>query len=301
MPWTQFECPDGEKILIEKCLAACRMGGRCVSKPTLMMMSRRREWKGKISATQSLNGTRMEYLKITQPFSERPTDRAFALLGTFHHIKMQGVVVPEALTEEWMEDEAGTGMFDCYDAEEKALWDYKTCGCFKINRALGKVKQEEVIPAGDTEAGVYKSGPRKGQPRTRAVWSMGEPDIFEWQMQLSRYAWLIRDAGFEVEQAFVQATARDFNMQNAKQYGLDRQIYIIPVEILPREVVLPYYIEKQNALIRAIAGMQMPPPCSPRETWEGRRCSGFCPVWSYCDIGIAAHQTAETAKEEPAA
>jgi len=64
-----------------------------------MLMSRRREWKGKISATQGLNGTRMEYLKLTHEYSEKPTDRAFALLGTFHHLKMQGVTVPESLTE----------------------------------------------------------------------------------------------------------------------------------------------------------------------------------------------------------
>jgi len=293
MPWTEFECPDGEKILIEKCLVSCRMGGRCVAKPTLMLMSRRRPWKGKISATQGLNGTRMEYLKITQPHSERPTDRAFALLGTFHHLKMQSVAVPESLTEEWMEDEAGTGMFDCYDAEEKALYDFKTCGCFKINRALGKVKQEEIDPTAEP----YKSGPRKGQPRTRTVWSMGEPDIFEWQMQLSRYAWMIRDAGFEVERAFVQATARDFNAQNSRQYGLDRQIYIIPIDILSRDIVFAYYTEKQVALWSTLADNKIPPPCSDRETWEGRRCQRYCPVWAYCDVGIAAHQTADPKEE----
>jgi len=290
MPWTDFECPDGEKIQIEKCLETCRMGARCVSKPTLLLMSKRRTWRGKISATQGLNGTRMEYLKLTRPYSERPVDRAFALLGTFHHLRMQGVSVPESLTEEWMEDEAGTGIFDCYDAEEKTLYDYKTCGCYKINRALGKIKTEEVIPEGDPDAGVYKSGPRKGQPRTRVVWSMGEPDIFEWQMQVSRYAWMLRDAGFEVERAIIQATARDYNAQNARQYGLNRQIYLIPIDILPRDVVMAYYLEKQNALRSALEKNEMPPPCSPRETWEGRRCAGYCPVWHYCDVGIAAHQ-----------
>jgi hypothetical protein len=296
MPWTHFKCPDGDVILIEKCLESCRLGARCVTKPTLMLMSKRREWKGKISATQGLNGTRMEYLKITMSYAERPIDRAFALLGTFHHLKMQGVSVPESLTEEWMEDEAGTGMFDCYDAEEKALYDYKTCGCFRINRALGKVKTEEVDP----DAEPYKSGARKGQPRMRVVWSMGEPDIFDWQMQLSRYAWMIRDAGFEVERAFIQATARDFNAQSAKQYGLDRQIYIIPIEILSRETVLSYYHAKQEALLSALAGKKMPPPCDSRETWDGKRCVGYCPVWTWCDVGIAAHATIEP-KEDPAA
>ncbi|MBM2828697.1 MAG: hypothetical protein HW408_1229 [Actinobacteria bacterium] len=303
MPWVDFECPDGGKIQIEKCLVSCRMGARCVAKPTLMLMSKRREWKGKISATQGLNGTRMEYLKITQPFSERPTDRAFALLGTFHHLKMQGVAVPESLTEEWMEDEAGTGMFDCYDAEEKALYDFKTCGCYKINKALGKVKEENevIIPDGEDGSGFYKSGARKGMAKTRKVitWSLGDPDIFEWQMQLSRYAWMIKDAGFEVERAYVQATARDFNQQNARQYGLDRQIYIIPVEILAREVVVPFYLAKQEALLYALANKETPPPCAPKETWDGRRCAGYCPVWQYCDVGIAAHQKApEPEKEE---
>lgn len=296
MPWTEFECPDGEKIRIEKCLESCRMAGRCVAKPTLMLMSKRRPWKGKISATQGLNGTRMEYLKITHDFSEKPTDRAFALLGTFHHLKMQGVSVPESLSEEWLEDEAGTGMFDFYDAEEKTLYDFKTCGCFKINRALGKVKQEEIDPGAEP----YKSGPRKGLPRTRTVWSMGEPDTFEWQMQLSRYAWMIRDAGFEVKEAIIQATARDFNSQSARQYGLDRQIYLIQVDILSRESVMSYYEVKQTALLSALSEKVMPPPCGARETWDGRRCAGYCSVWQYCDVGIAAHQTPEHPKEEGA-
>jgi hypothetical protein len=112
---------------------------------------------------------------------------------------------------------------------------------------------------------------------------------------------MIRDAGFEVERAFVQATARDFNAQNSRQYGLDRQIYIIPIEIMPRDIVFAYYTEKQDALLSALAEKKMPPPCSTRETWEGRRCAGYCSVWSYCEIGIAAHETAEPKEEGNAA
>lgn len=299
--WTHFQCPDNETILIEDCLSSCRMGARCMMKATLTMFAKgRREWKGKISATQALNGTRIEYLKITNGYSEKPWTRAFALLGTFHHLRYQKMNIPNALQEEWMEDEAGTGMFDFYDDEEKTLYDTKTTGCYKINKALGKKKFEHDEPTGE----FYKVGPKKGQEKTRKVveWGMGEPDLWEWQMQLSRYAWMLRDAGFEVERAMIQATARDFNSQSARQYGLDRQIYLVPVEILPREIVIPFYIDKQTALLDALATGTLPPPCSPKERWAdegvtddttpGRRCPGFCPVWSWCELGINAHQMA---------
>src|SRR3972149_2327561 len=117
MPWEFFECPDGEKILIERCCekGGCRMTERCVSRPTCILFSRSgRQGKGKISTTQALNGTRLAYLQIVTPFSERPCDRAFALLGTFHHLKHQKLELHDALMEEGLEDSDSTGIFDVY-------------------------------------------------------------------------------------------------------------------------------------------------------------------------------------------
>ena len=304
MPRARFICPDGIEIGIRACLDKCRMGGRCVSKPTLLLMSRKRQWTGKISATQALNGTRMEYLKIREEYAEAPVSLAFALLGTLHHSRLEGVSPADALIEERLEDELGHGTFDFYDPDEEALWSYKTAGAYKVNRALGKRK--EMVD--DPDAPPYKSGPRKGQPRQKVVWFMGTPDIFEWQMQDSRYAWMLTDAGFPVQRIYLQVTVRDFTAQTARQYGLDRQIYVIPLDIFAREVVEEFYRAKQGALKAFLAQGVLPPPCDPRERWcddgvndfetPGRRCVSFCPVWKWCDLGIRAHEEPKPEEEE---
>lgn len=280
--WTKYTCPDGVEIQIEDCLAKCRMKcGRCVALPTLVMFAKgRREWKKKISTTQALNGTRMEFLKITKPFSEAPCSRAFALLGTFHHLRYQKLELPNALQEQWMEDAEGTGMFDYYDAETFEMYDFKTAGAYKVNRLLGKFSEEEEIPGE-----FFKSGPKRGLPKTRKVWALREPDNFEFRMQGSRYAWMLRDAGFRVDRYYVQVTVRDFNKMAARSYGLDRQIYLIEIPVFDRETVVAYYQAKQKALIEALEKNEIPPKCNDQETWDNRRCAEYCSVWSHCDHG----------------
>jgi hypothetical protein len=286
MPWTKFICPDRVEIDMDKCIEKCRMKeGRCVALPTLIMFKKgRRPWKGLISTTQALNGTRLEFLKIKQDYAEAPCSRAFALLGTFHHLRYQKVDLPGGLSEEWMEDSEGSGMFDYYDAETKTLYDFKTTGAYKVNRWLGRFQQE--VETGE----FYKTGEKKGQPKTRKEWYLGEPDNFDLTMQLSRYAWMLCDAGFPVEQAYVQATVRDYTAMTARMYALERQIYLISIEILPRDQVVAYYREKQTALLEALEKNELPSVCSTTERWEDKRCAGYCPVWYFCDHGQKVRQ-----------
>jgi hypothetical protein len=301
MPRTHYICPDGVEILMTECLEKCRLGGRCASRPTLMLMARQRTPAKKLSATEALNGTRLTYLKRTQDYAESPMNLAFALLGTFHHLSHGGIDPIEGFVEVRLDDDEGGGTPDFYDAHEKALWDYKTTGAYKINKALGKKKFERDEPTGE----IYKTGEKKGQPKTKKIveWGLGEPDMFDWQMQLSRYANLYRRHGFEVDKAYIQATVRDFTAQTERQYGLDRQIYIIPVPLFQDDAVELYYHAANAAIEHALAMKELPPPCSPRERWldegdpedrttPGRRCAKYCPVWSFCELGINAHQPA---------
>lgn len=294
MPWTKFICPDGEQIDIDWCLAQCRMEGRCVARPTLEMFKRgRREWKGVLSTTAALNGTRLEYLKLKHDYGESPCSRAFALVGTFHHMRYQKMNLPETLQEEWMEDELGSGMFDFW--ENNQLYDFKCVGGWKICRWLGKYKIEE--PTGI----FYKSGPRKGQEKMRKVWGLKEPDMYELQLQLSRYAHMIMDAGFPVEKAWVQATVRDYTAMTARMYGLSRQIYLIEVPILDRDTVVNYFQAKQKKLHLALETNTVPDICLPEERWEDdRRCRSYCPVRSFCDYGANLKEEEESNGEEQA-
>lgn len=297
MPMTDFECPDGGLIPIAQCLEKCRMDGRCCSKPTLILMSRQRTWKGKISTTQAFNGTRYEFLRITRDYAEAPMMRAFALLGTFHHLKLQGACPPEGIAEEFLEDPEGTGIADYYDSEEQALWDFKTMGAWRVVKVTGRSRIEEEIPEGEEGAGLFKSGPRKGTPRTRIVWGMVEPDDWELRMQLSRYAMMYEAAGFPVKVMYVQVTVRDFGRRTPVQYGLHRQIYVLKINRIPAEEVEKYYHARQAALVEALETGKMPPPCNVRETWDGVRCARYCPVWKECDQGWKAHENPKQPEE----
>lgn len=80
-----FVCPDKETIMVSDCLKQCRMKERCLTTPYLVHISTERGWNGIPSTTQLLNGTMLEYLKLTKPYSVDPDSRAFMLYGTIHH------------------------------------------------------------------------------------------------------------------------------------------------------------------------------------------------------------------------
>ncbi len=85
MPMTHFLCPDGRQFPCVSCLMQCRMPERCMTKPTLRLMAQQRDWTGKPSTTQCINGTRLEYLKLTHATLCDPQKMAFMVLGTMSH------------------------------------------------------------------------------------------------------------------------------------------------------------------------------------------------------------------------
>src|SRR4030042_1804166 len=89
MPLKWFRCPDSEVISVEECLDECRIEERCLTLPTLAYISKEREWNGVPSTTQLINGTMLEFLKLTQPYLIDPDSRAFSLSGTLHHSDLQ--------------------------------------------------------------------------------------------------------------------------------------------------------------------------------------------------------------------
>src|SRR4030042_4644218 len=95
-----FLCPDKEVTTIKDCLQHCRMVERCLTLPTLKLISTEREWAGKPSTTQLLNGTMYEFLKLTQPYCVDPDSRAFSLAGTKHHAALEEVAKELGLPSE---------------------------------------------------------------------------------------------------------------------------------------------------------------------------------------------------------
>lgn len=278
MPAIKFKCPDGVEIPFSDCFKSCRLGIRCISKRTLRMVAEQREWAGEPSTTQLLKGTREAYLELTCEYSLDPLSELFRVLGSKAHAYLEEFTDNE-LSEERLHDDIGSGQFDFYDPEDCSLTDTKTWGSYKVMKALG-FRQEEV------ETGeVFKSGARKGLPKTKKITVQGEPDMPETEIQLNHYRMLLENTGFKVNEMFVEAIVRDGGTYIATNRGIDKNGYLIPVKRLPDQEVRDYLYMKRTNLLWALDTETMPQPCTAEECWDGRKCKGYCRVAQFCDIG----------------
>ena len=303
MPAKYCLCPDGQKRTIEECLNRCpRPEGRCLTLPTLHSVFWQREWTGTPSTTMLLNGTRLEYLKLTCDYAIDPRDRAFALLGTRHHGKLEAVSKKlNVLSEEKLEGEV-KGTLDLIEPDELAegeqfiLTDYKTFGSFRVARALGL--EESKVP--DPTGAIYKSSGKWGKAGDVKMVSLWTPnpekaDLFNEELQLNSYRLGIEALGFPVSRMRLQVTVRDGGTYIASNRGVDQNIYIIPVKRLADDDVRAYFKRKGDALIAALENGKMPKPCNARETWDGRRCAGYCEVAEFCPQGGKQESVKEVA------
>lgn len=293
MPLKYALCPDGDHVEVEACLQRCwRTEGRCLTLPTLHAVLHDRLWTGRPSTTMLLNGTRLSYLKLTSDYTIDPMDRAYALLGTRHHGRLEAVARKlNVLSEEKLGAEV-SGIFDLLEPDETTegeayiLTDYKTWGSFKVALALGLVESKVPDPSGE----VYKKSGKWGKAGDTKIVSVWTPnperaDLFNEEMQLNNYRILVEECGFRVSRMQLQVTVRDGDTFIATNRGVDRKIYSIPLQRLDDEVVKGYFNIKRYTLLEALETRTLPPPCSDYERWEGRRCRGNCDVAEFCSEG----------------
>jgi len=285
MPLIGFICPDEEKILIEDCLkeGGCRLADRCASRTYLQMAGSERPWTGTPSTTQLINGTMLAYKRLVEDTWVSPEDRAFMLHGTMAHASLT-VDDHYTLMEEKLEGHGTevTGIFDIYEVENEVaiLIDTKTSGSYKVVKALGFYQENE--PTGE----IFKSGPRKGLPKTRKVTRQSDEyiDRWEWELQLNMYRIQLERAGFPVDRLMIQCIPRDGGTYIAKNRGITRNLYLFDINFLPDEQVLEYFKRKRRALLYALK-YGWTKPCSDAENWDGIRCARFCEVAQYCPMG----------------
>ncbi len=294
MPLTHFRCPDKVELSTSDCLKACRMEDRCVTYPTLLtILGGQREWSGRPSTTQLLNGVMQEWLKALRDYTVAPKERAYALLGTAHHVLL---AVPKG---NWFSegqlarmDSTVTGIADLLEPDDKnpgcyMLTDYKTYGSFKVVRILGLVKEKVPHPTD-----VYKttgSWGKAGSPKMVNVFHADEAkvDMWEEELQLNYYRVLAERVGIKVSRMKMQVTVRDGGLQIAIDRGITEPLYHpIWVRQLPNKVVETYFEIKRQQLLHHITSELFPTPCDSRESWDGRRCQGYCDVWMHCPKGI---------------
>ena len=312
---THFICKDGSEIELSKCIAAggCPFKNRCVTRPMLRLMALQRVWKGVMSTTQGLKGTRQAYLELTKDYAVKPDDRMFMLAGTQVHEKLEEHGDETSLAEIDLSDDKGSIRPDLIETENgrNILIDYKYCGSYVISMALGLYKEEEPMTDPETgEAVVYKKdgkGGKKGDPRTHLVLKRdaSKIDLKDWPLQLNNYRIGVEKyLKIKIHDLQVQATVRDGGTVVAIGRGVMDNSYVIGVPKIKDDVVKKYFADKSKALLSALDTKKLPPVCSEKERWhrsdtnQDTKCLRFCSVNKFCPYWKDTYQKGVVVSEE---
>lgn len=283
MPATKFICPNGGSCAIGECLIGCHNGNRCMAQPTLAALAnsvkpRNLEFP---SVTELIAGTREIYLKHTTDYAVNPDDLLFAAHGSALHKLAEEASTPGILTELRLNNGEYTGQVDSYgegivEDGKYSLVDMKVTSSYKAMRVLGLYKVD--VPTGE----VYKTGTKKGQPKTRKeVREGGVRDLFEWAVQVNAYRLLLEEAGYRVDDMFIQMLVRDYSLKTAGERGIDRPTYLVKINKIS-DHWLKLWLKTKAKRLQTAMDTGITKSCSSRETWKGRKCNGYCPVAEQC-------------------
>lgn len=282
---TEFICPSGNKIPISLCLENCIGSERCMFLPTLRAVAKSLDRKIKEpTVTELLCGTRETYLKKTTDYAVDPVQQLYALHGSAVHTINEGFTDGNILSEERLADDITSGKFDLYGQiisyGDNTLGDYKITSSYKLMRVLGYYKVD--VPTGE----VYKTGLKKGQPKTRKEWRTdGVCHVLDWAIQLNYYRILLEQRGFEVKDMKIQAFCRDFSLRIAAERNITSPLYIININKISDHWIKLYMETKAKCLKRALETKELPPVCTVKERWKDRKCLDYCAVADNCEYG----------------
>ena len=299
MPATKFICPSGQRIRIVDCLRSCPNSQRCMFLPTLRAVANSLDRQiSEPTVTELIAGTRETYLKKTSAYAVDPASILYALQGQAIHsineVNTQGAI----LSEERLKNDITSGQFDLYgkilDADEGVLGDLKITSSFKLMKALGIYKIK--VDTGE----IYKTGLKKGQPKFKTELRYdGVRDLLDWAIQLNAYRMLLEKTGFKVSRMYVQAICRDASLRIAAERGIDKTVYIIPINKISDRWLNRYFQHKAKLLNSAITAKTLPPICSFRERWGNRKCLGYCAARENCPYSQKLlSQNKEVTKDE---
>ena len=282
MPATKFICPNGQRIRIADCLRSCPNSQRCMFLPTLRAVAKSLERKiSEPTVTELIAGVRETYLKKTSSYAVEPASILYALQGQAIHSINEQQTQGAILSEERLKDDITSGQFDLFgkilDADEGVLGDLKITSSFKLMKALGIYKIK--VDTGE----VYKSGLKKGQPKFKTELRYdGVRNLLDWSIQLNYYRLLLERAGFKISRMYIQAICRDTSLRIAAERGIDKPVYIIPINKISDHWLNRYFQHKAKLLRETIKSKTLPPICSFRERWGNRKCLAYCAARENC-------------------
>jgi hypothetical protein len=162
------------------------------------------------------------------------------------------------------------------------ITDYKTFGSYKVAKCLGLKPCERDLRDNEGNVVLLKSGKNKGKPKKiKTFLRTGEPDLKNETLQLNQYRILFEAAGFHVSRMRLQIIVRDGGLYIAKSRGVDKNMYIVEIPYMKNSDVVCYYAKLQADVDAAFA-TGYAPRCSDEESWDGKRCSGYCDVAHEC-------------------
>jgi len=252
----------------------------------LQTIAQERVWDGIPSTTQLINGTMCAFLRLTTDYAITPDDRAFALHGTKAHSTLEKSDSDMSLIEQklYYNDGDISGIADTLEEEPKGIYtliDLKTSGSYKIAKASGIFTWDK--PTKET----YKSGPRKGLPKTVKALNMRPEmiDIPDWELQLNMYRIMYEQIPFPISKMFIFAVVRDGNTWIAQSRGIFKNTYMIPIRRLPGDYVKAYFDIKRERLLKSLERGVCDYPCDEVENWDGKKCLRYCEVAEHCPQG----------------
>jgi hypothetical protein len=264
------------------------MSNRCATLPYLRLIGYDREWIG-VSPSSAGNGPRYLYLKAIVDYAINPQDRVWAAFGTSTHDKLgMHKYIHNVLSEERLSDAEACGFADVLELDENRegyfiLTDYKTWGSYKVAKALGITQVDEEVRDESGSPILLKSGKNKGKPKThkKTIIDPSTIDLKSEILQLNRYRIFFESYSFPVSRMQIQAIPRDGGTYIAQGRGIDKNLYLIDVPFMPDSECLDYYRDLQGEVDTAFeTGFVR--KCNDFESWQGRRCNGYCEVSEAC-------------------
>lgn len=251
----------------------------------LKLISDERAWDGKPHVTDLLNGPRMLYLKQRVDYAIDPDEAAFRVFGVNAHSNLETYGDNAEIAVENDEVIGRSDILEENPDKTYTMTDYKAVGSFKVALGLGIVGVDEPTLDDNGNPIYYKSGEKAGKMRTHKVYKMlpEEADTRDWTRQLNIYRRLAqKQLGIVISKLQIFAIVRDGNTIAARSRGVMKGTYLIPIRIFADDVVDAFISKRSLELRTAMAGNEMPRICNDEESWEGRRCKGFCPVSEAC-------------------
>jgi len=227
---------------------------------------------GDISCTQLLDSPQVRMLRKQHDVEEDVTDRIWALMGTAVHYVVE---LGEITSREARQLLEAAEILMRKDQEKAAKWMYNFIEEQYPDHKDKDVMTEQTLShtidgmtfSGTLDRFRISTGALSDYKNT-SVWAyMNEESKKKWIGQQNVYAFLLREAGYEVKSASITAIFRDFSAGKRFQKGYpDKPIATIPLKLYDHAFMYDY-IAKRIKLHKDAELHGIIPNCTNKEMW----------------------------------